>query len=551
MNRAVLCVVFILILAGASVLFSNPQQARSDTGQPSNIRSPNSNSIVSSYDNVTTHEGDLVIDGTQTFVIENCTYIQTGSIQVRDWGRLIVRNSELRINQTYLQQYDFVIEDYGTLELENSIVTSDQILSFDFNEHSRANINNVTLDLPGGSDASFNGFSKATIRQLTFPRVGWGTLFLNDHSEASITNSQIQEIQVWDGECSIETSNSSITWFSLSFNSGYEVKVDHLKPGFYEYLNLQEKVTIPSIIYDVTLNNTLVDMWAVHIYYDSKTAISDSIIGRLLIFIQGLFVRLDNLRPQFYEYKQMGQISLNNTSITTYIVVLCRDSIVTIANSTVDLSPYFDSDVYVVDSLVALQTQNFSGSLGFERTTLRNRMLIFYADFFMYGNVSFEDVQEIELLLINIKRNYNIILRDYANNPMENAGLILLDQKNTVVWNGTTDSLGQANFNVTFTDSNYTDTLTLNISREGFYNETKDFGFLSDTPVSIVLTVKIPGDLNWDKEVSLADLVILAQAYGSKPGDSSWNPKADIDGNGIVGLSDLVALAQHYGQHYP
>jgi len=66
-----------------------------------------------------------------------------------------------------------------------------------------------------------------------------------------------------------------------------------------------------------------------------------------------------------------------------------------------------------------------------------------------------------------------------------------------------------------------------------------------------VVTVTIPGDLNGDGKVSLADLVTLALAYGSKPGDLNWNPNADIIGNGIIGLSDLVILAQHYGQHYP
>lgn len=63
--------------------------------------------------------------------------------------------------------------------------------------------------------------------------------------------------------------------------------------------------------------------------------------------------------------------------------------------------------------------------------------------------------------------------------------------------------------------------------------------------------VTIPGDLNGDFTVGLSDLVILANAYGSRPGDSKWNINADIDGNGIVGLTDLVLLAQHYGQHFP
>jgi parallel beta-helix repeat protein len=61
----------------------------------------------------------------------------------------------------------------------------------------------------------------------------------------------------------------------------------------------------------------------------------------------------------------------------------------------------------------------------------------------------------------------------------------------------------------------------------------------------------ILGDVNYDGKVSLSDLVLLANAYGSHPGDTKWNLNADIDGNSIVGLSDLVVLAQHYGQHNP
>jgi hypothetical protein len=65
------------------------------------------------------------------------------------------------------------------------------------------------------------------------------------------------------------------------------------------------------------------------------------------------------------------------------------------------------------------------------------------------------------------------------------------------------------------------------------------------------VAVTISGDLNGDFKVGLQDLVLLALAYGSKPGDPNWNPNADIDNNGAVGLSDLVILALHYGQQWP
>jgi hypothetical protein len=63
--------------------------------------------------------------------------------------------------------------------------------------------------------------------------------------------------------------------------------------------------------------------------------------------------------------------------------------------------------------------------------------------------------------------------------------------------------------------------------------------------------VTIPGDLNGDFNITLADLTVLAYAYKSTPSSVNWNPNADIDNNGIVNLADLVTLATHYGQHYP
>jgi parallel beta-helix repeat protein len=66
-----------------------------------------------------------------------------------------------------------------------------------------------------------------------------------------------------------------------------------------------------------------------------------------------------------------------------------------------------------------------------------------------------------------------------------------------------------------------------------------------------LITVTIPGDLDANLQVQHADLLILANAYGSRPGNLKWNPNADINDNGKVDLSDLVLLATHYGQHYP
>jgi hypothetical protein len=73
----------------------------------------------------------------------------------------------------------------------------------------------------------------------------------------------------------------------------------------------------------------------------------------------------------------------------------------------------------------------------------------------------------------------------------------------------------------------------------------------ADSNYTSWITVTIPGDIDGNFMVQPADLLVLSHAYGSKPGNSSWNPNADIDGNDVVGLTDLVLLAGHYEQHYP
>jgi hypothetical protein len=53
-------------------------------------------------------------------------------------------------------------------------------------------------------------------------------------------------------------------------------------------------------------------------------------------------------------------------------------------------------------------------------------------------------------------------------------------------------------------------------------------------------------DIDGNGTVASQDLLLLAFAYQSVPGDARWNPAADIDGSGSVNSMDLLMLALRY-----
>lgn len=70
----------------------------------------------------TIHAGDLIIEGNQTFTIENCTYYLAGNITVKNNATLVIRNAELIINQRQ-EAHSITIENRAHMVAENSQFT--------------------------------------------------------------------------------------------------------------------------------------------------------------------------------------------------------------------------------------------------------------------------------------------------------------------------------------------------------------------------------------------------------------------------------------------
>ena len=56
------------------------------------------------------------------------------------------------------------------------------------------------------------------------------------------------------------------------------------------------------------------------------------------------------------------------------------------------------------------------------------------------------------------------------------------------------------------------------------------------------------GDVNKDGVVNMRDLGIVAQAFGSAPGDPGWNPDADLNKDGLINMRDIGIVQQQFGR---
>jgi len=65
---------------------------------------------------------------------------------------------------------------------------------------------------------------------------------------------------------------------------------------------------------------------------------------------------------------------------------------------------------------------------------------------------------------------------------------------------------------------------------------------------TVYFTVTIFGDINGDGIIDIMDLLIIALAYGSQPGDPHWDPDADINNDEIVDIMDAVIIGVNFGK---
>lgn len=64
------------------------------------------------------------------------------------------------------------------------------------------------------------------------------------------------------------------------------------------------------------------------------------------------------------------------------------------------------------------------------------------------------------------------------------------------------------------------------------------------------VTIYASSDLTMDGRVDITDLIMAANAFGSRLGDSRWDPMADQNEDGRVNVFDLILMARDFGKNW-
>jgi len=352
-----------------------------------------------------THEGDLVIERDEVFVIQEVTYCQRGNIIVKDDATLKLIDSEIVFEQT--DEWVYIrVQDRGSFQAQ------------------RANLISENLD-----EISFDGTSNILIEGS---ELDW--FHCHDSSTVTIRGSTIRHFHPHTS-CTVDVSDSLIKDHIgiLLDISNAQHTISNIRPGFFQEWDFRRENPEANVGYNITLTNTKVENFYVH----------------------------NNAGP-----------------VTAYI----KDS------SLGGIGCEFGLEYFIIRTTASgLNIDDFIGDITFDQATLRGWMNVNRSVVTISGSLNASNASA-NFSSSTVIRNYDVLVVDLAEGALPNVMLDLYDPSGIKVWSGVSDSEGRVTFKIVFNDDNYQDEWTLKATLPHGEVITRSVGFLTDTPIEIVLT---------------------------------------------------------------
>jgi parallel beta-helix repeat protein len=288
----------------------------------------------------------------------------------------------------------------------------------------------------------------------------------NGNSMITMLNSTISYMGIWDN-ASLSLQSTNVTdYISASGNSGVTALASTLS-SIYSSDNV-----------NLILQNTNVTSW-MSCYGNSNVTVLDSTASNIDTSDNAnLFLQSGNVD---YITCYLNSSAVIHGSLISWLYIEQQAAV----------------SVYA-SSIGELYTWNVNNTLLLSDVTVGS-FSIYESCFYLQGDITVSGSGYLNWYNSNVTRNFSIIVKDLVGNVVPNAELKLYDQSKVIVWSGYSDSNGEANFSITFTDSNYASGLTLKAVKQDLA-DAKNIGFLSNS--TIVICIHPPTVHNIDTGLS-------------------------------------------------
>jgi hypothetical protein len=432
----------------------------------------------------TVHEGDLIIDGTETRLIENRKFLQKGNIYVRDTASLILKNTDLLLARgavPTIHVYIF-IDPKATLIIDNSRIApqTDQGLACVGNRGNVQMINSPTaihyLDMSEGARLTMVN-SEMIFNIGGLLQVGGGTTTIQD---------------------------STIGALALAVPAGAHLDITGLKSGVYfESWDVHEM--IPEADYDLFLERTTIlkdDFtgelehgpyergWIFFLHSDSHVRISDSELRKAFLDLNNVTVAFQDLIAGVPSSLAYRDILLTDVIVKGQWAFTINDSNVNFTNSDyLFLQPSGSSMLKLTNShIVEFIPRNFFGTIIFEnsRWTTAGEIIggepyhSLANDFVIRGSVKMEGLRgNLQWKDARVLREFEVRATDKNGHPLREVE-IAIGGKSYV-----TDYTGRTKFNIVFTASNYNQPISMEAWHLRELIGKQSIDFFSETPIVV------------------------------------------------------------------
>ncbi len=446
-----------------------------------------------------TIQGDLSLSGNQIRTVENTRLIVNGNIYLSGNARLAVRQSIIEVH--HYPREEIFASDSAQLRADTTI--------FKTFVHS-----------------SFDGKSKIFLNNCFLINL----IALTTNAQAEIRNSTIFQdkfglVQA-EGNSTVLIENSVVGAVGLFMPSTYAVKIDGLRPGYFEHWSAKENIS-SKLGYDIVLNKTEVkdnpgysggfEMgWNIFALSSDSLTVSNSVLNKLVISFSNEDVQFSNLATRAPTSLTRNAIKLTNTIVQGRWGIFVSNGMTTLDNCKgVWIWPVGNKNTVVNNSEInETDPRHYTGTLILNNSSMTNGFEMFDSSSFrMEGNVKMIESSPLFTSDSRVTRSFEVaLIKSLDASPVPGISLVLR-RMGAELWKGTTDAGGKARFDITFDAITYKQECALSATDTAIKLK-KVVSLTSSTPVMIGLE-QIPNDSHW-WPVMYVDQKVAASGSGTR-----------------------------------